>query len=94
MARPAERENWAFNAVAWGSLIGLTFLIRRIVVLLIPCFLGFGFLGWSPARLDLAADAQAGLGLVIIPIDALVPTAIGEVMGLVVDCLSVRSGMP
>ena len=81
----------AFNAIAWGSLIALTFLIRRPVVLLIPCVRGFGFLGWSHARLDVAADPQAGLGLVIIPVYALVPIAIGGVAGLVRDRLSARS---
>jgi len=75
----------AFNAIAWGGLLGLTFLIRRPTAMLVPCLLGFGFLAWLHATLDLAADAQAGIGLVLIPIDALVPIAIGGVIGLVLD---------
>ncbi len=75
----------AFNAIAWCSLLGLTFLIRRPTAMLAPCLLGFGFLAWSHATLDLAADAQAGIGLVLIPIYALVPIAIGGVIGLVLD---------
>jgi len=75
----------AFNAIAWGSLIGLTFLIRRPIMLLIPCLLGFGFLAWSHSTLDLTADAQAGLGLVLIPIYALVPIVVGGVVAFVLD---------
>lgn len=75
----------AFNAIAWGSLLGLTFLIRRPIAMLAPCLLGFGFLAWTHATLDLAADAQAGIGIVLIPIYALAPIAIGGVIGLVLD---------
>lgn len=75
----------AFNAIAWGSLLGLTFLIRRPTAMLAPCLLGFGFLAWSHATLDLAADAQAGIGLVLIPIYALVPIVAGGFVALVTD---------
>ena len=75
----------AFNAIAWGSLLGLTFLLRRPTAMLAPCLLGFGFLAWSHATLDLTTDAQAGIGLVLIPIYALVPIAIGGFIGLVLD---------
>jgi hypothetical protein len=75
----------AFNAIAWGSLIGLSFLIRRPLLLLVPCGLGFGYLAWAHATLDLAADAQAAIALVFIPFYALRPIAIGGVVGFVLD---------
>lgn len=75
----------AFNAIAWGSLIALSFLIRRPAMLLIPCVLGFGFMAWAHATLDLAADAQAGVALILIPLRALVPIALGGVVGCVLD---------
>ncbi len=75
----------AFNVIAWGGLLALTFLIRRPTAILAPCLLGFGFLAWSHATLDLAADAQAGIGLILIPIYALAPIAIGGFIGLVLD---------
>jgi hypothetical protein len=82
----------ACNAIAWGSLVALTFLIRRPRLMLIPCLLGFGFLAWSHATLDLAADAQAGLGLALIPVYALVPIGFGGVIGLVLDRHLDRNG--
>lgn len=83
----------AFNAIAWGSLLGLTFLIRRPIAMLAPCLLGFGFLAWTHATLDLAADAQAGIGIVLIPIYALAPIAVGGVIGLVLDRRLVGKGL-
>lgn len=67
----------SFNAIAWGSLLALTTAIRRPVWLLIPCLAGFCFLAWAHAALDLAADAQAAIALVFIPIYALAPIGIG-----------------
>lgn len=75
----------AFNAVAWGSLFVASFLFRRAAPLLVPCLLGFGFLGWAHSRLDLSSDAQAGIALVFIPLYALLPIAVGTVIGMVVD---------
>lgn len=79
----------ACNAIAWGSLIALSGVIRRPAALLIPCALGFGYLAWAHATLDLAADAQAGIAVVFIPIHALLPIALGGLVGIVVDrCLA------
>lgn len=81
----------AFNAVTWSSLIGLSFLIRRPIMLLIPCVLGFGYLAWAHATLDLSTDAQAGIALALIPIYALVPIGVGGVVGYAVDRLCAGS---
>ena len=75
----------AFNAIAWGSIIGVSFLYRRVISLLFPVVFGFGFLGWAHYSLDLRADAQAAIGLVFIPIYSLVFIAVGGLFGFVVD---------
>ena len=82
----------AFNAVAWGSLVALSFIFRRPGPFLIPCLLGFAFLGWAHYNLDLASDAQAAVALIFIPIYTLVPIAIGAVIGYVVDRRLKRHG--
>ena len=71
----------AFNAIAWGALLGASFLFRHPRPMLLPCLLGFGFLAWAHYNLDLAADAQAAIALVLIPIFAVVPIAIGVGLG-------------
>lgn len=80
----------ALNAIAWGALIALSFVIRRPALLLIPCALGFGYLAWAHATLDLAADAQAAIALVFIPFYALVPIAVGGVTALLLDRAVIR----
>jgi hypothetical protein len=50
-----------------------------------PSLFGFGFLAWAHYSLDLAADAQAAIALVFIPIYALLPIGIGGAIGYVVD---------
>jgi len=75
----------AFNAIAWGSIIVLSFTFRRPGPLMIPCVFGFAFLGWAHQTLDLAADAQAAIALVFIPIYALLPIAFGGALGFVLD---------
>ena len=75
----------AFNAIPWGSIVGFSFLFRRPGPLLIPCVLGFGFLGWAHYNVDLASDAQASLLLLVVPILAMVPIVVGGVLGYVLD---------
>lgn len=75
----------AFNAVAWGALLGISFLYRRAISLLVPCAFGFGALAWAHATLDLRADAQSALALIFIPIYALLPIAVGGALGYVLD---------
>jgi hypothetical protein len=80
----------ACNVIAWGSLVLISFFFRRPGPLLLPCLAGFAFLGWAHHTLDLAADAQAAIALVFIPIYALLPIAIGSALGIVVDRLMTR----
>ena len=80
-----------FNAIAWGALLAISFLYQRPASLLAPCLLGFGYLFWAHNTLDLAADAQAAIVLAFIPIYALVPIAIGGVIGYAVDMNMRRS---
>lgn len=75
----------AFNAIAWGAIIAVSLLYKRASSLWAPALLGFGFLAFAHYSLDLAADAQAAIALVFIPIYALVPIAIGAIIGYFMD---------
>lgn len=75
----------AFNAIAWLAILACTLFYRRPVSVLAPAIAGFGFLAAGHFMLDLSADAQAALGLVFLPIYALVPIAIGGVVGWLID---------
>jgi hypothetical protein len=59
-----------FNAIAWGTLVGLSYLVRKPSPLIVPSVAGFGFLAYAHSNLDLASDAQAAVALVFIPIYA------------------------
>jgi hypothetical protein len=75
----------AFNAIAWGAILAISFMYRRPASLVAPCLLGFGFLTWAHTALDLRADAQAAIALIFIPIYVLVPIAVGGAIGYIVD---------
>ena len=75
----------AFNAVAWGSIVGLSFWYQRPTSLFFPAALGFGFVAWAHFSLDLKSDAQAAVMLAFIPIYALLPIFIGALIGYFVD---------
>jgi hypothetical protein len=74
-----------FNAIAWGAILLASLAYRHPASLLAPALCGFAFLAWAHATLDLQADAQSPLGLVFIPIYALVPIALGAGIGYAVD---------
>ena len=74
-----------FNAIAWGSILAISFLFHRPSSLIFPCVFGFAFLAWAHYTLDLSADAQSAISLVIIPIYALLPITFGGVLGFVLD---------
>ena len=82
----------AFNAIAWGAILAISFMYRRPTSLIAPCLIGFGFLAWAHNTLDLRADAQAAIALIFIPIYALVPIGIGGIIGLIVDLRLRRQG--
>lgn len=75
----------AFNAIAWGSLLAISLAYRRPLSLLAPAVPGLGYLAWAHYSLDLAADAQAALGILFIPLYALLPILLGGVVGFIVD---------
>lgn len=60
-----------FNAIAWGTLVGLSYLVRKPAPLIVPGIAGFGFLAHAHSQLDLASDAQAAVALAFIPIYAM-----------------------
>lgn len=75
----------AFNAVAWGAILALSFKYKHSVSLIAPCLFGFGFLAWAHGTLDLSADAQAAIALIFIPVFSLAPIAVGGAIGYFVD---------
>ena len=74
-----------FNAIAWGAVLGISFAYRHAASVLAPAVAGFGALAWAHATLDLASDAQAPIALVFLPVYALLPIAIGGVVGYAID---------
>ena len=81
----------AFNAIAWGAILAVSVKYERPASLVAPCLLGFGYLAWAHGTLDLTTNANAPIALVIIPVYALVPIAVGGVIGYVVDRMLRRS---
>jgi hypothetical protein len=75
----------AFNAIAWGSVIAWSFLYRRAFLLIFPAVFTFGFLGYMHYRLDLAADPQAAIGVIFIPIYSIPFSVVGGVIGYFID---------
>lgn len=61
----------AFNLIPVAAAAASTMLFRRFHLWLIPVAAGYAYVGWWHARLDLASDAQAAIGLVIIPVRSL-----------------------
>ncbi len=84
----------ALNAVAWGCILALSFKYERPASLLAPCILGFGYLAWAYGTLDLSANPNAAIALVIIPFYALVPIAVGGILGYIVDRMLRRKKLP
>ncbi|WP_404296403.1 hypothetical protein [Halomonas sp.] len=84
----------ALNAIAWGCILALSFKYERPVSLLAPCILGFGFLAWAHGTLDLSANPNAAIALVIIPVYALVPVAVGGIFGYIVDRMLRQKKLP
>lgn len=81
-----------FNAIAWGSILAIGACYRHQISLLAPAVAGFGFLAWAHGVIGLGTGGQAAFGLIWIPIYALVPIAIGGVMGVIVDRHLTRLG--
>ena len=73
------------NAIVWIALLLVSLAYRYPVSLWLPVMAGFGFAGYWHAVTDLSADAQAAIALVLIPVYALGPIAIGGLLGYGLD---------
>ncbi|MEI9961154.1 MAG: hypothetical protein WDM76_08540 [Limisphaerales bacterium] len=60
----------AFNAIAWGSILYVSFRYKHPVSMLFPAIFGFGFLAFCHFNLDLASSSTAAVALAFIPIYA------------------------
>lgn len=68
--------------MTWGAVLLASLAYRRALPVLVPAVAGMVFLASAYARVDLAADPQAALALVFIPMYALVPIGLGALLGL------------
>jgi hypothetical protein len=75
----------AWNAVCWGSVLAATFAYRSPRSAWFPAILGFAYPLYEHATLDLLSDAQAALGLIIMPIYSLPLVFVGAMAGLIFD---------
>ena len=73
------------NAVAWGSILATTYLKDKPVAIGLACVCGFAFLLWAHNGLDLASDAQAGVGFFSIPVCTAVVVGCAAALGALID---------
>lgn len=81
-----------WNAIVWVALLLISLAYRYPVSLLPPVLAGFGFVGYWHAVTDLREDAQSAIALILIPLYALAPIAVGAVLGGEVDWWLRRRG--
>ena len=72
-----------FNLFAALAAIGVTALLHRRGVWILPVLAGYGFLAYAHGSLDLRSDAQAAVALVFIPLFSLPFFAVGATLGAV-----------
>jgi hypothetical protein len=75
----------AFNAVAWGAILGTTFTFNDQRLAWLPALVGFSYLADAHARLDVAADPQNPIALIFIPLFALKYIFAAWLLGLALD---------
>jgi hypothetical protein len=81
----------AFNAIAWGSILYVSFRYKYPVSVLFPAVFGFSFLGYCHYNLDLAAGSTAAIALASIPIYAAAFfISVGALLGYLCDKLLKR----
>lgn len=73
------------SAVIWGGLLLWSLVYRHAASLWVPALVGFGFLAWAYGSINLRSDAQAALGLLMVPIYSVAPLLIGGLLGLWID---------
>lgn len=76
------------NALCIGGIVLASHGFRRPATILFPALPVFGVQAFYYSRLDLAADAQAGIALVLIPLYSLAAALAGWVLGLVFEFYS------
>lgn len=75
----------AFHAINWGAIVLGSLAFRSIPAVVAAAAVGFALPIYGHARLDLASDAQAAVGLIFIPIYSLPLVGLGWLLGLCVD---------
>ena len=75
----------AFNAVNWGSILIATLAYRHARSAWFPAVLGFALPIAAHTAVDLSADAQAAVALVVIPFASLPGVVVGWLLGLWYD---------
>jgi hypothetical protein len=75
----------AFDALTWGSIIAATRSYQHVRSCWFPAVFGFALPLVAHTVVDLSADAQAAIALVIIPVYSLVGVVIGWLLGLWYD---------
>ena len=77
----------AFNAVCWAPVIFGSFLYKKPSTIWYPAVGALASSAVMHSTVDLAADAQASLALVVIPFLTLPFTATGWIIGYIVERL-------
>jgi len=80
----------ALNAIPWGFMIAASSALQSKKLLLVPCMFGFGVIAWGHYTLDLNSNANAPIGLVIIPLYATIAVGIGTAVGIAIERLVTR----
>jgi hypothetical protein len=75
----------ACNAVCWASILAVTLAYRNPRSAWFPAVFGFAFPLYGHATLDLSSDAQAAIGLILIPIYSLPLVLVGGLIGFLFD---------
>ena len=70
-----------FNAITWGTVLLMTIGMKHARSAWFPAVLGFAVPLLGHATLDLAADAQAAIALIFIPMFGVPGALIGGVIG-------------
>lgn len=74
-----------FNAVSWGAALLTSFTLQRVSTALLPPVAALGSSAWLHSTVDLAADAQAAIALIVIPFFTLPFTATAWIMAFLLE---------
>ena len=69
------------NAICWGAIFAASYAYRNPHAVWFPATLGFAFPAFMHASIDLTADAQAAIALVLIPLFSLPLVFVGWLLG-------------